>query len=404
MSALSLRQVPPAWLPGGGLLLALAWGCLAALLFAFTSEEVLRSRWTPMALALTHMLTLGLLGNALVAGLLQFLPAAAGVPLAVLPGALMLVLLNVGTVALLTHFLWATAALWPALLLGPGLLLGGLWLLCAAGRARPVALAHGLRLSLLMLLLAASLGLLLLAARSGHLALPRTLAVDLHAVLGLWGWGFGVLLCVASLAMPMLQGTPRWPPRALSLLLALLGPCLLASVWLHAQSRPFWGLPIALPPLLAAGLHLWQLRRARWRRNLPLRAAFAGSGLILGVAVLAWAMGAGTAAALFALAAGLPPILCAMALEILAFVCWIDLHRRAGRGRRLPGVHALLPDSGKWSVLALLGGHAVLLFFGMVRLRELLPFAALLAAAGLALAFMLALRARRRAEVFLCAG
>jgi hypothetical protein len=99
-----------------------------------------------------------------------------------------------------------------------------------------------------MLLLAASLGLLLLAARSGHLALPRTLAVDLHAVLGLWGWGFGVLLCVASLAMPMLQGTPRWPPRALSLLLALLGSCLLASVWLHAQSRPFWGLPIALPP------------------------------------------------------------------------------------------------------------------------------------------------------------
>jgi cell division protein FtsW (lipid II flippase) len=93
-----------------------------------------------------------------------------------------------------------------------------------------------------------------------------------------------------------------------------------------------------------------------------------------------------------------------MALEILAFVCWIDLHRRAGRGRRLPGVRALQPDSGKWSVLALLGGHAVLLFFGMVRLRELLPFAVLLAAAGLALAFMLALRARRRAEVFLCAG
>lgn len=40
-----------------------------------------------------------------------------------------------------------------------------------------------------------------------------------------------------------------------------------------------------------------------------------------------------------------------MSLEIVAFLGWIELHRRLGRGVQLPGVQRLLPETDKTRVL-----------------------------------------------------
>src|SRR5690554_3711827 len=55
---------------------------LAAGLLWWTGGSALESRWTPAALALTHLLTLGVIASAMIGALLQILPVATGINVA----------------------------------------------------------------------------------------------------------------------------------------------------------------------------------------------------------------------------------------------------------------------------------------------------------------------------------
>src|SRR5690606_31507482 len=158
-------------------------------------------------------------GNAMLGGLLQFLPAAAGAPVPARLGPFLLPTLNLGCLALLLHFLRGGAAYagLAALLLGAGLGAAGLLMSRSARAARPPRLGRGLHACLCALLATLLLGLWMLGSRVGWLDAPRLLLVDLHAAAGLSVWVIGLVLCVASLAQPMLQGSPHWSPPALPL-------------------------------------------------------------------------------------------------------------------------------------------------------------------------------------------
>ena len=81
MSALALAGAPPATRPLRFLLTSPLWGVLAGLMLLL-DPLVLGGRWAPPAVALVHVFTLGVLGNAMLGSLLQFLPVAAATPLA----------------------------------------------------------------------------------------------------------------------------------------------------------------------------------------------------------------------------------------------------------------------------------------------------------------------------------
>ena len=81
MSGLAFAQAPPPSVPMRFLATALAWGVVAGGGLAWHGEAALLSRWTPATLVLVHMFALGLLGNAMLGSLVQFLPVAAGSPL-----------------------------------------------------------------------------------------------------------------------------------------------------------------------------------------------------------------------------------------------------------------------------------------------------------------------------------
>ena len=122
MSGLAFASAPRPSLPMRFLIAALAWGAVAGLWLAWQGEIALLSRWTPATLVLVHVFALGLLGNAMLGSLVQFLPVAAGSPL---PGTRVVPWLhaafNAGLVLLLATF----AASSHALALPAGGLLGG---------------------------------------------------------------------------------------------------------------------------------------------------------------------------------------------------------------------------------------------------------------------------------------
>jgi hypothetical protein len=400
--------------PRAFLLLSLCWGALAGLGWLLAGPVVLHSRWGAETLALTHVFTLGLLGNAMLGALLQFMPAAAGAclprwtPGVLLPG------LNLGLIVLLAHFLSATphSARIAALLLGPGIGLPALMALFAATCARPRSLGRGLRLALSMLLLTLALGLWLLGLRSGWWAGPRLVLIDAHAALGLFGWVLGLLLCVGSLTLPMLQGTRALPARTVD----AGGLAILASLGLGLGARmldwPPWPALLVIPLLGACLGYWWLLARLPHRRNRPLRGFWLAGSLVLTAAALLWVAGPpqlpwgarpGTAvlAAVLALGCALPLLVMGMALEILAFLAWIDLQRGSDRGQRVPGVHSLLGDAPKWWVLlAQLGAGAAMLAAALAPQRLHLAAGLALLAAHL-LALGVACLPARRASRFL---
>lgn len=388
---LATEQAPAACVPRRFTNLAVAWGIAAGLWLGWHGESVVVSRWAPATLALVHIWALGVLGNAMLGSLWQFLPVVAGVqvPGRGLATAAMLVF-NTGIVALIAGFV--STAPW---LLGAGgvatlVVLGAvaMRLLSPRGAGRTIhPVARLMRLPGLALLLALAVAALLVMQRltdsidGAHLRL-----VDVHATLAALGWGLGLVWVVGSVVGPMFQSLPPPRPRLLGGVLgSVLGLLLLAGAAWYTTAT---GWPLRVTggvTLLVSGLgYLGALARARHARNLPLKAAWAIAAACLCVAAAVGWTGTGTSAAAWVLAA-LWLVLVSMLVEIRSFLAWLDLQQRCGRGVRLPGIHALWPDRRKWCGLAFHASAALLSALAFSGVAALLRTAGALTVAAFAL-------------------
>lgn len=395
MTALAIERAPSPATPLRFLMTVPLWGMAAGALLAMHGELALATRWSPITVALVHAITLGVLGNAMLGSLLQFLPVVAGVRV---PGSRFAPLLhgtfNLGGVLLVVGLAGGRRALlMPAAAL---LLLSlGAFALAALAGFRPAAYLRlariGIAIALLCLLATAVFGAALAGTMAGHFPLPLDRATDIHAALGLLGWVVLLTASVASVTMPMFQGTPGYPPRVFAAWIAGAVLALAAGASLRAVGAQAATLGLlAGVPALAFALGLMALQaRARHNRNLALArfwraglAAVAAAALLAMLAPQLPLARADILLGVLALGIGLPFLVLGMLLEIVAFLGWIRLHRGAGRGTRLPGVHALLPDGDKARVFALHALAALLLLAAAS-----FPLAWLARAAGLALLF-----------------
>lgn len=364
MVRLALEQAPAPAAPARFLRSVPAWGMLAGLMLLVQGTALLQSRWAPATVALVHVVTLGVLGNAMFGSLLQFLPAAAGVHVRGGPHLppLLHALLNGGALALVAGLLWPSAGLRAA---GAAMLGLAFVLLVSAtlpgvlAKLRGSLLHAGIALSLLAGLATAVLGMALVAALAGALAIPVVSWTDLHAAAGVLAWVLVLLVAVGRVVMPMFQGTPPAPAalQAAWLATVLLGLPFAGAVWICA------GHPVALRLLSAALLlsmacgNLWL--QSRSRRSVP--GALAGfwrvgsCALALSAGLLFFFDDQAVLVGVLVLGIGLPMPVLGMALEISAFLGWIELHRRCGRGLQLPGVQVLLPMARRRQVLRLFG-------------------------------------------------
>lgn len=410
MARLALDQAPIVSLPRRFLCSMPIWGVLAGLLLVIDGDGLLRSRWHPGTLALVHTITLGVLGNAMFGSLLQFLPAAAGVPLrGGRLGTWVHVALNAGTLLLVGGFYLAS----PLLLTLAGLLLPLAFLVLVSIILLAVCRAAGQRLlragvgaSLVFGLTTALLGGALALCGGGRLSLIMPPWVDVHASLGVLGWVVLLLASVGRVVMPMFQGTGvppvKWHAAWLGSLVMLLP---VVAAWrLTGVGETVLPATLACFGLSFALTVAWLQKRTTKARRGPLWWSWrvGAFSLVVSVAALSWQSRAPLIAAALALGLALPLLVVGMALEIVAFLGWIELHRRVGRGVQLPGVQRLMPARERGAAviaLAVAGAAAVLATMHpaawLARMAGLLQCAAWV---GVAAAF---LGTRRRVQRFL---
>jgi hypothetical protein len=244
---LSFEQAPPISIPLRFFLSAPLFALAAGLILAFGGPDALVSRWSPVTLTLTHLLTLGFLAVTMVGALLQMLPVVAGadVPKVRMTAGVVHLLLILGTVVLCMGF-WRMAPTYfeAAVVL---LLIAFAWLLYAAIYA--VITTRGknetltaIRYTLASLLVTVLLGGTLASVFAWAFNVPLALLVRLHVAWGLIGWVASLVIGVAYQVVPMFQVTPVYPAalrRWLSgMLFALLVIWSAVNVWLPTMQGP----------------------------------------------------------------------------------------------------------------------------------------------------------------------
>ncbi len=358
-AGLRLDQAPPIHLPLRLLLTAPWFAVAAGVLLIASGDGALTSRWNPAALALTHLIVIGFLGQAMCGALLQMLPVIAGAPV---PG--------VAWVAPVVHLaLTAGAAFLAAGFLGAGLWVLGLgaagsaagFAVFVAAAALALTRAHGapavlsaLRLAVLSLVPTLAIGLALVGMLLGWVVLPRFGSwVDLHLTWALFGWIGLLILGIGYQVVSMFHVTPAYPPGLVRWLPPLVFAALVgvSLATLLGQGELAWlgrgVIAIAFAAFALVTLRL-QHHRSRPRRDPTLLYWWSAMGAGLGAAI-AWVGGAPETLVgvllLVGVGIGLPS---GMLLKIVPFLCWFHLQqRKVATGRievRVPHMGGFLPE------------------------------------------------------------
>ncbi|MEI7613805.1 MAG: hypothetical protein WCK63_12925 [Betaproteobacteria bacterium] len=351
---LSYDQSPPIAAPFRFFLTAPVFGMLAGVLLLCSGADLLASRWTPAALALTHLITVGFMLNVMLGAMVQILPVVAGANMArpLLVSAVVHIAIAFGTLFLVMAFLtfipyWFAVA---AFFLGVGV---AVFIGAAAhalyGIPPTSPTIRGLKIALFGLAVTVGLGVLLSLSFGWSLNLPLLQLADIHLGWGFVAWGVILLAAVAYVVVPMFQLTPAFPDwfgRAFSFL--ALGAVVawtladfllpgfissLASGVIVAVAALFAGITLSVQrqskrPRFDATQHLWRLAMcsallacALWFLGLaaPVVGDWTGWPLLCGVLVLFGAF---------------MSVIIGMLYKIVPFLIWLHLQNQ-GQGRMM---------------------------------------------------------------------
>ncbi|GAB3554465.1 hypothetical protein GCM10027343_42470 [Noviherbaspirillum agri] len=366
---LTFEQTPPLSVPLRFFLTAPLFAIVAALLLLWHGSDAFVSRWSPVTLGLTHLLTLGFLAMCMIGALLQMLPVVAGVviPYSRQTAGATHALLVLGTLALVAGFLTSAPLLFKLAI--PMLLAAFGWLVFAGLRGalrvqQGSDMLTAIRLALTSLGIAVSLGATAASGFAWPLPLPLMQITDLHAAWALLGWVGLLVAGVAYQVVPMFQVTPtypriitRWFTKAIFLLLVLWSATsLLTSTQTGIWQRIFAATLVCSYVAFCCTTFylLWQRKRATpdattmfWRTSLgsllacstvwftgvlfPSVSGHAGYPLALGV--------------LFIVGFGYS-VINGMLYKIVPFLVWYHLQNRLTGGcAKAPNVKQILPDA-----------------------------------------------------------
>jgi hypothetical protein len=370
---LSLAQAPPISVPLRYFLTAPLFGIFAACLFIGYGPDAATSRWSPLLLGATHLMTLGFITMAMFGAMSQMVPVLAGSPLPRprLVSAVAHALLTVGALALSGGLLLDNRILiglgMPVLGIGlfTFIAVAGFCLFRAQARSATVS---GMRLAVISLAVAVAIGLRIAAEHVWNLQ-PQILSIctDIHVAWGLLGWVTTLVISAAYEVVPMFQITPayplwmqRWLTRSILGLLVL---------WSLAYAVPFLpDLPIQmrlanlLAGLLALGLVLFAcatlyLQHKRRRRLSDVTLQFWRTALLsLLACVYIWlaiqtfaplqdAHGPTILLGALFITGFVVSVITGMMYKIVPFLIWLHLQGQ-GVARRipLPNMKEIIPD------------------------------------------------------------
>jgi len=359
---LSFDQAPPIGVPFRFFLTAPWFGVAAGILLLWQGGDLLASRWMPGALALTHLLVLGFMLQAMTGALFQFVPVATGGNL-----------WRAKAVATIVHPAFAAGAMllcagflfpWPRCLEAAAVLMvsAGTLFLVTLARALTTtpavgATVAGLRGAALALAVTLGLGAFLVTGLATGRAWPFIEVAHVHAAWGLGGWALLLLAGVAVIVVPMFQMTPPFPLLAAKVFPWLVIGCLLlwtgrlGGVAEGPASAGLFALLALAATFCATALRLQAKRRRKVDDpNVLMMRSAMGTGLAA-VALCAW-LGAGLpgsdnnrlhVAAGVLLVAPFVFAINGMLYKIVPFLNWLHLNRQGGPRAPPPNMHRMIP-------------------------------------------------------------
>lgn len=390
---LSFDHTPTLSVPLRFFLSAPLFAAAAALLLLWQGPEALASRWSPVTLALTHLMTLGVLASVMTGALLQILPVVFGasIPRPDVSASLIHVGLTLGTIALVTGFLLQQAIFFQIaivlLLLALGgfaaIGLGALWRMPGKND-----MLTTVRLSLASLAATVVLGSTAAAmfawpqseGRPLVPPLPMTDLTNLHASWGLLGWVGLLIAGIAYQVVPMFQVTPQYPSRftrwfARVLFLLLVMWSLLVAL---APERPLF-IKLVLTEFLYGGYVAFALTTLYllWQRKRPKpdpttlfwRLALFNLLACIGCWIIGELLPQVSNAPAFPVVLGVLfiigfafTVINGMLYKIVPFLVWYHLQNSSQAGGvRAPNVKQVLPDNMALGQLCLHAAAFVLL-------------------------------------------
>ena len=272
---LSYDQSPPIAAPFRFFLTAPLFGVLAGLLLVWSGPNAFLSRWTPEALALTHLITAGFMLQVMLGALIQVLPVVAGANMArpLLVASIVHAAISLGGIVLPLAFLTFRPRMFilsAACFIGGGLLFVGAAAWAMRGIPATGPTINGLKIAVAGLTVTVAIGVAMSLGLAGWFDLPLIQLADIHLVWGFAVWAIGLLAAVAYVVVPMFQITPSYPdclskrfvPAALALtcLWTLLG-----SIGFETSAFAV-GLALAVPVAVFAGQTLMLQKRSKRAR------------------------------------------------------------------------------------------------------------------------------------------
>ena len=397
---LSFEQAPPISVPYRFFLTAPLFGAVAGLILAWLGPAALESRWSPGALAMTHLIVVDFMLQAMCGSLLQFVAVVAGANIwrPRLVAAVVHPLITAGAIFLATAFLlerqvlFLLAALAFALALGLFLTVMAIALLRTPARGMSI---YVLRLAVLGLLLTVVLGVTLAATLGLHDSLQSVWSllalINVHVAWGLGGWALMLVIGVSFLVVPMFQLTPAYPawltrlvPAGLFLLLCLWSLQLLPG----AGAAQAWQTGVMLAGMLLAGLYavatLWLQSRRRRRQADVTFAFWRGAMLALLALSVSWLvfevlpqLGSHARAPLWLGVLALPgvflSVIMGMLYKIMPFLNWLHLQRLGGIALPPPNMKQMIPERAMRAQMRLHFAALVLLLAAVLMPALALP-------------------------------
>ncbi len=401
---LSFEQAPPISVPYRFFLTAPLFGAVAGLILAWLGPAAIESRWSPGALAMTHLIVVDFMLQAMCGSLLQFVAVVAGANIwrPRLVAAVVHPLITAGAVFLATAFLlerqllFLLAALTFATAMGLFLTVMAIALLRTPARGMSI---YVLRLAVFGLLVTVVLGVILATTLGLHEELQSVWSlltlINVHVAWGLGGWALMLVIGVSYLVVPMFQLTPAYPvwltrllPAGLLLVLCLWSLQLLPGMG-TAQA---WQSGVVIAGMLLAGLFalatLWlQSRRRRRQADVTLIFWRGAMLALLGLAA-SWLLfealpqlGGHARAPLWLGVLALPgvflSVIMGMLYKIMPFLNWLHLQRQGGTAMPPPNMKQMIPERA-------MRGQMRLHFVALILLLAAVLWPALALPAGLA--------------------
>jgi len=406
---LSYDQSPPLAAPFRFFLTAPVFGILAGLLLLASGPDLFASRWTPAALALTHLMTAGFMLQVMLGALLQILPVVAGAnverPLRVASAVHLTI--TIGTLLLVAAFLSFAPLLFnlAALLLGVGVLVFvGAAVRALSGVASTGYTIAGLKWSLVGLAVTVGIGVLLCLALGFSLNVPLLTLADVHLGWGFFAWATVLLAAVGYVVVPMFQITPAYPEWfarffagtlvllvvlwSLAELAASVADSALAATGMARAALLLGALLVALAALFAL-VTLAIQRRSRRARFDATQHLWRGAMLSMLAAGLLWlaAMsvprigewpGWPVLCGVLLVFGGFSSVIVGMLYKIVPFLIWLDLQNRGQRRLIAPNMKKIIAERAMGGQMLAHFAAAILVVFAALW-PELLSYPAGLA-------------------------